>query len=284
MIAQTSGEANFERQNSGAGHENGFHRLRTWKDRKVRVAARALLAGGTRQYGELAKYYDLLYEWKDYAKEARTIEQLIERYKVTTGKALLDVGCGTGKHLQYLSRRFECVGMDVNEPMLDQARRNVQGVRFIRGDMVDFSLGRKFDVIVCLFSSIGFVRTYRKLARTLRNFADHLQLGGVVIIEPWFTKSTARSGYIHVLSQGDDRLRIVRVDFTRVKRGLTVIDEGIMVAKKDVGITAYKDHMVMGLFEQGEFLRLMRKAGFEARYLKRSLAPGRGLYVGIKRN
>jgi hypothetical protein len=36
----------------------------------------------------------------------------------------------------------------------------------------------------------------------------------------------------------------------------------------------------MGLFERDEFLTLMRKAGLKARYLKRSLAPGRGLYIG----
>jgi ubiquinone/menaquinone biosynthesis C-methylase UbiE len=284
MIAQTSREANFGRQNSGADHENGFHLVAPWKDRKVRIAERAVLAREIRQYGELAKYYDLLYEWKDYAKEARIIEQLIDRYKVTNGNALLDVGCGTGKHLQHLSRKFACVGMDVSEPMLNQARHNVEGVKFIRGNMVDFSLGRKFDVIVCLFSSIGFVRTYQKLARTLRNFADHLQMGGVVIIEPWFTKSSARSGLVHVLSQGNDELKIVRVDYTRIERNISIIDERIMVAKKDVGITAYRDRMVMGLFEQDDFLRLMRKAGFEARYLKKSLAPERGLYVGIKRN
>jgi hypothetical protein len=41
--------------------------------------------------------------------------------------------------------------------------------------------------------------------------------------------------------------------------------------------------MYMGLFEHDEFLRLMEKAGLRGRHLKRSLAPGRGLYVGTKR-
>ena len=242
------------------------------------------MARGVRQYGELAKYYDLLYEWKDYAKEARIIEQLIARYKITAGNTLLDVGCGTGKHLQHLSGRFACVGMDVSEPMLEQARRNVEGVRFVRGDMVSFNMGKKFDVILCLFSSIGFVKTYPKLARTLRNFAEHLKDGGVVIIEPWLTKETASDEYISVLTQGSDEVKIARVDHSRVKDGLSIIDEKIVVVEKGRGIRSYSDRMVLALFEKDEFLRLMRKAGFEARYLKKSLAPGRGLYVGVRRS
>jgi ubiquinone/menaquinone biosynthesis C-methylase UbiE len=234
------------------------------------------------QYGELAKYYDLLYSWKDYDRESRTITELIKRYKESEGNSLLDVGCGTGKHIQRLAVEFDCVGLDASESMLEQAKRNVRGVEFVKGDMVDFDLGRKFDAVLCLFSSIGYVRTYPKLARTLRNFARHLRDGGVVIVEPWLTRSTVRDGYVHALVQGDDSLKVVRVDITRIKGNLSVLDERIVVADRTKGIATYKDRMVMGLFEQEEFLRLMLEAGLKAKFLKQSLAPGRGLYVGVK--
>ena len=237
---------------------------------------------GILQYGELAKYYDLLYSWKDYDRESRVVTELIWRYKASAGNSLLDVGCGTGKHIQRLTALFDCVGLDASQEMLEQARRNVKGTEFVKGDMVDFKLGRKFDVVLCLFSSIGYVRTYPRLARTLRNFAGHLRDGGVVIIEPWFTKSTVKDGYVHVLVQGDDSLKVVRVDITRIRGNLTVLDGRLVVAERAKGVATYKDRMVMGLFEQEEFLRLMRKAGLKAKFLKRSLAPGRGLYVGVK--
>jgi len=237
-----------------------------------------------RQYGELAKYYDLLYEWKDYDKESRVLLQLIRRYKKSSGDSLLDVGCGTGKHVERLAKEFDCVGMDASESMLERARANVKGVEFVLGDMTHFDLGRRFDVVVCLFSSIGYVRTYPRLARTLLNFARHLRPGGVVIIEPWLMKSTYKAGHIHVLATHEsDDLRVVRVDYSRVKGKVSVLDEILVVAEKGKGITTYKDRMVMGLFEKDMFLKLMRMAGLEARYLKRSLAPGRGLYIGVKK-
>ncbi len=236
-----------------------------------------------RQYGELAKYYDLLYEWKDYDREARTLLKIIQRYKASGGNSLLDVGCGTGKHVERLAGKFHCVGMDVSEEMLRIARGRANGVEFVKGDMVDFDLSREFDVILCLFSSIGYVRTYRRLAQTLRNFAKHLRPGGVVIIEPWFTKSTYKAGHIHVVATREsDDLRVVRVDYSGIKGSLSILDERIVVAEKDSGIAVFKDRMVMGLFETAEFLRLMRGVGLEARRLTTSLAPRRGLYVGVK--
>jgi len=237
---------------------------------------------GILQYGELAKYYDLLYQWKDYEKEAKILETLVERYKTSQGNSLLDVGCGTGKHLQHLMGKFDCVGMDVSKKMLEQARRNVRGGKFVQGDMVHFDLGRQFDVILCLFSSIGYVRTYSRLGTTLKNFARHLKTGGVTIIEPWLKKSTIKAGYVHVLVQGTNDLKIVRVDYTGVRGNVTVLDERIVVAERNKGIATYKDRMVMALFEQDKFLRRMERAGLRARYLKKSLAPGRGLYVGTK--
>lgn len=241
------------------------------------------MAKGILQYGELAKYYDFLYEWKDYAKESRVLLQLIERYKRSPGNSLLDVGCGTGKHIKHLAGRFDCVGLDASEAMLEQARRNVKEVKFVRGDMEDFDLGRKFDVILCLFSAIGYVQTHLRLARTLRNFAKHLRPGGVVIIEPWFTKSSWTDGRVHVLtSTGADDLKVVRVDHSGIKGSLSVLDEITLVAERGKGLSVYKDNQLIGLFERDEFLKLMGRAGLEAKFLKRSLAPGRGLYIGMK--
>lgn len=107
-------------------------------------------------YRELAKYYDKIYHWKDYRKEAKAIKGLIQDHKQSSGSDLLDVGCGTGKHLQYLRDDFCCVGLDINEEMLRIARRNVDGAKFVKANMTDFNLKRRFDVALCLFSSMGY--------------------------------------------------------------------------------------------------------------------------------
>src|SRR3989339_48710 len=77
-------------------------------------------------YKGLAKYYDLIYNWKDYKKEAGKIKKLISKYKKSGGNDLLEAGCGTGRHLKFFEDKFFCMGMDINKEMLDAANKNVR--------------------------------------------------------------------------------------------------------------------------------------------------------------
>jgi len=240
------------------------------------------MADHIHQYEELAKYYDLFYESKDYAKEARTLRNLITRHKRSPGNTLLDVACGTGKHIRHLRRWFDCVGVDASEQMLEQARRNAKGIEFLQSDMTSFDLKQRFDVVLCLFGSIGYVRTSRKLAQTLRNFANHLRDGGVMLIEPWFTKSSWKVGSVHLRTISTDDLKIARIGFSGLRGTTSVLDERILVAKRASGISYYRDPQEMGLFEKDEFLRIMRAARLDARYLPADGNLFRGLYVGVR--
>ena len=51
-------------------------------------------------YKDLAKYYDLIYEWKDYKKEVEKIEGIIKKTKKSRGKDLLEMACGTAHHME----------------------------------------------------------------------------------------------------------------------------------------------------------------------------------------
>ncbi len=57
-------------------------------------------------YKGLAKYYDLIYNWKEYKKEEKKIKKLISKYKKSEGNDLLEAGCGTGRHLSFLKINF----------------------------------------------------------------------------------------------------------------------------------------------------------------------------------
>ena len=139
-------------------------------------------------YRELAKYYDKLYQWKDYTIETEKIKELIKQYKTTSGNSLLEVGCGTGHHIQHFKDTYQCTGVDINKEILKVARKKLPNTEFIQADMISMDLGRQFDVITCLFSSIGYVKSYSYLEKTLHSFYNHLCSGGVAVIEPWFTK------------------------------------------------------------------------------------------------
>ncbi|MEK7469926.1 MAG: class I SAM-dependent methyltransferase [Planctomycetota bacterium] len=233
-------------------------------------------------YGDLARYYDTIYSFKDYDFEATRLAVLIRRYKRSPGRRLLEVACGTGKHAKALSKRFEVTATDINPGMLAVARKNVPGVTFRRADMTKLDLGRKFDVITCLFSSIGYVKTHANLRKTLEGIARHLVPGGVAIIEPWFSRKAFHPGAPFAGTFGNGDLRIARVTMSRVRGLLSIIDMHYLVAHRGGSVRHFVDRHELALFEPDRFLAIMRAAGLKARFLTRGLMPDRGLYVGVR--
>lgn len=239
-------------------------------------------------YTELARYYDLLYSWKPYAREAARISRVIQQYKKTNGNELLDIACGTGKHIKYLKRDFRCTGLDLNQGMLAMARRNNPTVPFRRASMITFKLRKEFDAILCLFSSIGYVKTYAALEKTLRNFLQHLKSGGVVIIEPWLTRSAYIEGTPHMVAYSDANTKVARLSISKLRGNLSILEMHYLIAKKNKSVTHYVELHELAMFEVDKVLALMDKVGLQAEFIKSRFAKSRlhddkGLFVGVKR-
>lgn len=80
---------------------------------------------------------------------------LIDVLRLERGMAVLDVGCGTGRHAVELARRgYRVTGVDVSAGMLAQARRRAgdEGVdvQWIESDAQRFSVPDAFDAVICL--------------------------------------------------------------------------------------------------------------------------------------
>jgi SAM-dependent methyltransferase len=233
-------------------------------------------------YKELAEYYDLIYHWKDYKAEAITIKEIIGKYKKSDGKNLLDAGCGTGMHVKYFKDDFSCIGIDINNEMVEVARSKVEDVIFEQGDMINFNLNTEFDVILCLFSSIGYVKTYSNLEKTIMNFANHLKKGGVLIVEPWFTKSAFWVGVPGMTTYDGEDIKIARLNTTKVEGDLSIMEMHYLIAEKNGDIKHFVDIHELGLFETDKTLEFMGKANLMSEFLIDGLMKARGLLIGLK--
>ncbi|MFW6074147.1 MAG: class I SAM-dependent DNA methyltransferase, partial [Chloroflexota bacterium] len=118
-------------------------------------------------FGKTARYYDLIYQSRrDPEADVDAIVELVGRFKESPGVKLLDVACGTGIHIPVLQNHYGPVeGLDLDAGLLAIARERCPDVPLHQMDMVGFSLDRQYDIITCLFSSIGYAGSVDRLER-----------------------------------------------------------------------------------------------------------------------
>lgn len=231
-------------------------------------------------YSKLARIYDAIYGFKDYAKETQQIDALIQQHKRTDGKKLLDVGCGTGGHLTFLRERYDVEGLDLSAEQIEVARANFPAIQFHVADMVEFALEKRFDAITCLFSAIGYVQTVDKLQQAVDCMARHLRPGGVLIVEPWLRRAVYRVGHISSDFVDKPDLKIARMCVSALRDNVSVMDMHYMVATPD-GVEIFMDRHELGMFSHEEFVSAFEAAGMTVTHDELGLI-GRGLYIGVR--
>lgn len=101
---------------------------------------------------------------------------------------VLELGAGTGRVALHLARAgFRVVGVEASEEMLGVARRKTEPslrrrVRWVRADMRDFELGRRFDLVVCAYGTFHHLRTTADQRSCLRAVERHLAPGGLLAL------------------------------------------------------------------------------------------------------
>jgi SAM-dependent methyltransferase len=232
-------------------------------------------------HAQSSQYYDAIYAamGKDYAREAETLHALIQKHGRLPGNTLLDVACGTGAHSYYLQNHYAITGLDIDADMLAEARAKCPGVEFHQGDMVDFDLGRTFDVVVCLFSSIGYVRTLENLNRAAMSMKRHLRPGGLLVVEAWLRLGEFTEGYMTGIFVDQPTVKLARMNISKIEAGVSILDFNYMVATP-LGVNHFIERHELGLFTDDDYRRAFQAAGLDVIYDPTGL-EGRGLYLGL---
>jgi len=227
---------------------------------------------------ETARYYDRIYDFKDYAGEVGKLAVLLDGELRPGGLRLLDVGCGTGRHLEHLAERYDVEGLDLSPELLAIARERNPNVRFHCVDMRSFELNDRFEVITCLFSSIGYMVTEGDLHRAIAVMARHLVSRSLLIIEPWFTPEAWRPNTVHGMFIDDAELKLARINTSLVEGRMSILDLHHLI-----GTPAGTRHVIerheMALYTVDEMTAAFEAAGLDVTRDPEGLT-GRGLYIG----
>jgi 2-polyprenyl-3-methyl-5-hydroxy-6-metoxy-1,4-benzoquinol methylase len=137
-----------------------------------------------------AKYYDVMYSDKDYAKEAKYLEALLKKHARSRVRSILDIAAGTGGHAIHLARRgYQVEAIDLSSSMIERAKVKARsehlGIEFHVADMRRLSLGKRFDACICMFAGIDYLLSYQELGDTLSRLRAHLKPGGIFVFDFW---------------------------------------------------------------------------------------------------
>ena len=235
-------------------------------------------------YEKSARIYDLLYVGtgiKDYQAETVELRRIIEQSNAGA-RTLLDVACGTGAHLAELSRWYELEGADISPAMLAVARvRVAPGTPLHQADMRTIDLGKTFDAVICLFSSIGYVTDPSEMRAAVTRLAAHVAPGGVLILDGWVRPDAWREGYRPEPEIArDGETTVVRLAAAWREENITEMDMHHLVQTAD-GVEYFVEHHSLALTPTEDYVAAVEGAGLMARVVP-DYMPGRDRIVGLK--
>jgi SAM-dependent methyltransferase len=130
-------------------------------------------------YTDLSAYYDLMCADIDYRAQSHCIHRL-QQLLGNGGKSHLDLACGTGPHVRHLlDAGYQSSGLDINQPMLDQALIRCPQAQFSLQDMCSFTVEQPVDLITCFLYSIHYSACIERLKACIASVHGALVSGGL---------------------------------------------------------------------------------------------------------
>jgi SAM-dependent methyltransferase len=162
-------------------------------------------------FNAYSRYYDLLYEDKNYVGEANYIQAVLVRQGIPQGD-LLEFGSGTGKHGCLLAQRgYRVHGIERSADMVAQASAS-DGFTCQQGDICAVQLGRTFDAVLSLFHVVSYQISNNDLVAVFSRAAEHLRIGGLFVFDFWYSPAVyAQRPTVRVKRMADEQVEITRL-------------------------------------------------------------------------
>jgi len=225
-------------------------------------------------FADYARYYDLLYQDKDYAAEAEYVAGLIHKFH-PSARSILELGSGTGIHASLLSEKgFTVHGIERSPEMLARSltlidKKNAGHDRptFSSGDIRKSRLNKIYDAVIALFHVISYQTTNEDVTAAFETAKHHLNPGGVFIFDVWYGPAvlTERPS-VRIKRMADDQIEVTRLAEPVLHPNENRVDVHYRVFVRDrdsQAVTELKEIHAMRYFFKPEIQRIAANAGFQ---------------------
>jgi SAM-dependent methyltransferase/heme-degrading monooxygenase HmoA/ribosomal protein S18 acetylase RimI-like enzyme len=135
------------------------------------------------EYQQIPEYFDKHNICDDTELKNSVVEKLLDKQNV---KNILDMTCGTGSQVFYLTKKgYKITGSDFSPELIKLARKKAKkqnlNIEFIDGDMRLLKAGF-FDAVITMFNAIGHLNN-KDFAKALKNIGKNLSENGIYIFD-----------------------------------------------------------------------------------------------------
>jgi len=137
-------------------------------------------------------YYENLYDHRDLAEAKAFVKKLTSQIPLPDQAEVLDLGCGWGRHTCSLADLgYRVTGLDLSPRLIERAQKLANErpagawgtLNFEVGDMRAHGLSQRFDLVVNLFTSMGYFENDEDDLKVLQNAYAHLKQGGYFVLD-----------------------------------------------------------------------------------------------------
>ena len=239
--------------------------------------AKKTVLKATRSYYHHLGYYEDLLVSESTKHELDFLEFAFRTHATHRVKEVLDVACGSGRHILGLAHRgYKCTGQDYTpgQVQVAKARAKREGVfvKLLQGDATRLNDDGKFDAVLAL-RILFLLPDDDNVLACLHQVHRALKSGGIIVCnvanpfyngENWFSlKSIQRGHYFNeVCVPGMRWLSIDRIEDFDPLHGVAWWQETPVIETSD-GIHVFREHERLRLFTYWDILHYLQAAGFK---------------------
>jgi ubiquinone/menaquinone biosynthesis C-methylase UbiE len=132
-------------------------------------------------YDKFAEVYDKIMSGNFYKDYFIFIEKAMKNLKFKP-RNILEVACGTGRLMEIFHKKgYPIEGVDLSEGMLRMAKK--KGLKVHRGNMINFKLNKKYDLVLNVFDSLNYVQKSSDLQKCFETANRHMTDKGIFIFD-----------------------------------------------------------------------------------------------------
>ena len=207
-----------------------------------------------------SKEYLNVYKHRDEKEAEELVKLVFDNISLSKNSHILDLAAGFGRHaILFAKLGYNVTAVDLSENLLSIAKENAKSegihINFVHSDIRNFNPDSQYDLIVNLFTSLGYFEEDEENYYILRKVFDILSAGGFFVLDYFNKNFVVKNIVAKTVEEIDDGVITQHrfIEGERIVKEITIDKEG----------KVNKFYESVRMFSSNELIKMIQKLGFK---------------------